>query len=1185
MKTTLGVRRVLRVLIAGTLIQSPSYALPKARHAAAATTDDAVPKAPLLLTFEPNRGQFEREFEYVALGPGYRLGIAPAGASWLIPDGRGLETRVGFRLAGAARGHLSADEPLPSRSHYAHGRDPRGWHMDVPHFGAVRDKDVYAGIDLVYRRTPAGVEYDFVVAPGADPSAIRLHFDGATSVKPDTDGDLLLETKAGTLRHARPVAFQDAGRHRRTVDASYVLQGSEVTMHVGRYDRGRPLVIDPVVSYSSFIGSAGWDEENDVAVDGAGNAYVVGGATQNGFKDVVVTKVGTGGHLLYRTFLSGGQSNPESGHAIAADAAGNVYLTGWTASWDFPLKNQIQFYGEGMQDAFVTKLDPTGMVAYSTYLGGTGEDHGSGITVNSAGEAYVCGWTNSPNFPTVNAIQPDRRGNEDGWVAKLSANGGSLLFSTYLGGTGNESARGVAVHPTGGVYVVGRTTSSDFPVLAAIQPTYGGGADDAFVTRLDGATGALLASTYRGGADSETATDVAVDSAGAVYVGGWSVRPPAEARGFVEKLSAGAASLLYSTYGRGGDSVAVDGSGNVYTTGGRVNLSFDHGYYPTPGDSFFFSKLNASGAPVLDFGGTGGLGLALDGGGQVIVVGRTASSLFPTWHAFQPAYAGDAFKLEGFVAKIDPAAVATAAIEENHPSVTYTGAWGTDTSGSWSGGSGRTSTTAGASASVAFTGTGIQLLGRRGPGGGTVRVSVDATGPYQNLDLPLGATALESRATILSITGLTNGAHTLRLDVVGDGTVWIDGFVIETGVPTPTPTAPPTATPTPSATPTPTPTVPPRPTATPTPTSTPIPTSTPLPTVTPTPRPTPTPTPPVPTIVRYEDTASAVVYTGNWFTNSSSAHSASSAHLAVDAGSRATLTFTGNAVSLIGYQDEWSGIGRVLVDGALNGTVDFYRTPSRSQAVLYTVTGLTPTSHTIAVEATGTRNAASGGNWIWIDAFDVTTGGTGTPTATPTATPTPTSTPTSTSTPTPTFTPAPTSTPTPMATPTPTPTAVVTATPTPTPVLTATPTPIPRATPTPTPTPGGTPPPVTRYEDTSTSVTYTGNWFTNAAASHSAGNAHLSVDPNDRATFTFTGTGVTLIAYQDEWAGLGRVYCDGVLKGTVDFYRTPSRYQSPIYSVTGLAPGSHTLVVEVTGTRSAASGGNWIWIDAFDVTP
>jgi hypothetical protein len=281
----------------------------------------------------------------------------------------------------------------------------------------------------------------------------------------------------------------------------------------------------------------------------------------------------------------------------------------------------------------------------------------------------------------------------------------------------------------------------------------------------------------------------------------------------------------------------------------------------------------------------------------------------------------------------------------------------------------------------------------------------------------------------------------------------------------------------------------------------------------------------------------------------SGAHSGGSAHLSMEAGAKASFTFSnGTNVRLIAYTDEWSGKAVVRLNGAPMGELDFYAAPGKAQVVLWTGPGTDPSMNTVEVEVLGTRNPASGGSWVWIDAFDVSSG---------------------------------TNTPLPTATPTPMPRSTATPTPTPTTPPTLTPTPAP------TPTPGGTPPSATRFEDTHASVVYTpsGDWYTNGSASHSGSSAHLAMVAGDRATFTFTGTRATLIGYQDEWSGIGRVFVDGVASGTVDFYRTPGRAQAALFTTAALSPGAHTLVVEATGTRNAASGGNWIWIDAFDVTP
>jgi hypothetical protein len=321
--------------------------------------------------------------------------------------------------------------------------------------------------------------------------------------------------------------------------------------------------------------------------------------------------------------------------------------------------------------------------------------------------------------------------------------------------------------------------------------------------------------------------------------------------------------------------------------------------------------------------------------------------------------------------------------------------------------------------------------------------------------------------------------------VMNDNRVLIANFRESTGAPTPTPTATATSTAPPTAS----------------PTSGPSPTS-------------------APSTGRVEDTSTSVVYTGTWFLNQSTAHSGGTAHGAVDPGSRATLTFTGSGATLIAYKDEWSGIGRIYVDGALAATVDFYAASGapHAQIPVWTTSGLVAGTHTLAVEVTGTRNPSSANAWIWVDAFDVASGGGATPTATPT------------------------------------------------------------------PTPGGT---ATRVEDSDPSVAYSGTWFVNAAAVHSGGTAHGSIDAGSRATLAFTGGSVTVVAYKDEWSGIARIYIDGALAATVDCYAAPTapHAQQSVYTRTGLGGGAHTVAVEVTHTANPASGGGWIWLDAFDVAP
>ena len=492
-----------------------------------------------------------------------------------------------------------------------------------------------------------------------------------------------------------------------------------------------------------------------------------------------------------------------------------------------------------------------------------------------------------------------------------------------------------------------------------------------------------------------------------------------------------------------------------------------------------------------------------------------------------------------------PPVVAPVRIEQTAANIRYTGTWYTHSNPGHSGGSAAYSPAAGAVAELTFDGTGFVWYGVRDPWAGIARVSIDGGAPFE-IDTYGSYESLNQR--LFGRTSLALGSHTVRIEVTGTQSssaqghlIWVDAFEIlkpVDGGGTPTPR--PTATGAPTATPTPTPM--PRVTSSPTV----------VPTATPTPRPTTAP------LVRIENDDTRVQLQGRWFLKSSAGHSGGSASLSMDANNRASLSFEGTGIRWLGLRDAWSGIAQVYVDGYLRATVDTYSATDQRQAVLFSATDLTPGYHYLSVVVTATRNPASGGAWVWVDAFEVLNSGTPGPTATPTPTPTP----------------RPTTAPT--ATPTSAPTAMPTATPTPRPTT------APTAAPTPTPTPGSS---LVVYQQTDPAVRLDGTWFTNTRTHHSGGSAALAMDNGHRATLSFSGTGVRWIGYRDEWSGIARVVLDGVLVATVDTYRTPSAARQVLYTVSGLSAGAHTLSIEVTGTRSSVSGGSWVWVDAFEVTP
>jgi hypothetical protein len=473
-------------------------------------------------------------------------------------------------------------------------------------------------------------------------------------------------------------------------------------------------------------------------------------------------------------------------------------------------------------------------------------------------------------------------------------------------------------------------------------------------------------------------------------------------------------------------------------------------------------------------------------------------------------------------------AAAAVRFESTDAAVVLTGAWFTNTNAAHSGGQAVLSMDAGARASFRFNGTGVRWIGYRDEWAGVARVGIDGV---QQAVIDTYGSPGTSQAVLFASVGLPAGDHTLTIDVTGDrgpsssgSWVWVDAFEVDTVA---TPTGTPSSTPTATATARPTPTV----TATPTATSTVRPTVTATATAT---------TPP--TTGRVEQDDPAVVRTGVWYSNSSASagHSGGTAMLSMDVGASAALSFTGTGVRWIGVRDEWSGRANVYVDGQLAAVVDTYASPGQSAAVLYSATGLTAGAHAIRIEVAGTRNASSGGTWVWVDAFDVLSSAT--PTATSTATPTATATATT--------------------MPTTTPTATATATPT-----------------------GTAPPATVRIEQDDPSVVRTGAWYVNnsASAGHSAGTAMLSMDVGASATLSFTGTGIRWIGVRDEWSGRANVYLDGQLAGVVDTYASPGQSATVLYAATGLSSGAHALRVEVAGTRNASSGGTWVWVDAFDV--
>lgn len=664
----------------------------------------------LPLSFEMNRGQADDRVKFLSRGSGYTLFLTPTEVVLNLHHNPAEDQNGALRgrlkdtfrdeirpMAGDvirlgvvdanANPKITGVEELPGKSNYFIGRDPSKWRKGISNFAKVKMEDVYPGIDLVYYGNQQQLEYDWIVKPGANPGLIRFAVKGSIHLEIDTQGNLLLDEQ-GDLRLSKPFIYQQQAGSQVEIAGSFILLGKgEVGFRLSQYDASLPLVIDPILRYSTYLGGSSTDTGTAIALDASGNAYVTGATesydfpTLNPFqigswdRNVFVAKLNAAGTaLIYSTYLGGSVS--DWSNAIALDASGNAYVTGYTFSSDFPTAYSFQSSSGGYEDTFVTKLNASGdSLAYSTYLGGEGADEGTGIAVDASGNAYVTGYTDSSNFPTAMPLQAGYGGTADAFAAKLNASGNAMVYSTYLGGSEYDMGYGISVDALGNAYVVGQTNSSNFPTKNPLQASTGGGIGspmDAFVVKLNASGGEFLYSTYLGGEGADSGRGIAVDASGNTYITGITNSagfPTAnayqeifggEADAFVAKLNAAGNALIYSTYLGGeneeiGNGIVVDASGNAYVTGRTRSTDF-----PTvnPSKAYlggyldaFVAKLDSSGtAPIYStyLGGSGedeGAGIAVDAAGNAFVTGGTHSDDFPTSNPYQEGFpwGGDAF--------------------------------------------------------------------------------------------------------------------------------------------------------------------------------------------------------------------------------------------------------------------------------------------------------------------------------------------------------------------------------------------------------------------------------------------------------------------------------------------------------------------------------------------------------------
>ncbi len=668
----------------------------------------------LPLAFEANRGQTDESVKFLSRGDGYALFLTAREAVFEMRKGRSEQSAIlRMRLEGGNDApEISGENRLSGKSNYFVGNDPNDWKTDIPNFESVQYKDVYPGIDRVFYGSGRELEYDFIVAPEADSSQIALKFEGAEKLELNAAGELVLYLDGERIIQKKPFVYQEIDGERKEIAANYkirnpksAIQNQTVGFEIGEYQRSKPLVIDPVLVYSTYLGGNRSDAGLGIAIDGERNVYVTGTTLSPDFptvnplqanpggnlNSVFVTKINAAGNaIVYSTYIGG--SGGAIGHGIDTDNAGNVYVTGTTGSGFPTTPNAFDTGFNGTDDAFLLKINAGGSaLSYSTYLGGNNTDIGFEVKVNkTTGEAFVAGNALSNNFPTTpGAFRTDCAPTpcvSSSYVTKLNAAGSALVYSTYIGaGPAND----LAIDADGNAYIVGQTISQFFPVTpGAVQPTCTGcnlSRSDAFVTKLNPTGSALVYSTYLGGSIDDVGTSIALDAAGNAFVtgrtesgssasvpfpttpGAFQTTSPGIPDTFVTKLNPTGTAFVYSTF-LGGNvrdeafGIAVDPVGNAHVTGQTRSGSFPlveaiQSSCTVNGPCTYISSLNASGSGLIFstfFGQGRGNELVADNLGSIYITGEAFDGItnIPLMNPIQPAPVPGDLGSNAFVSKI-----------------------------------------------------------------------------------------------------------------------------------------------------------------------------------------------------------------------------------------------------------------------------------------------------------------------------------------------------------------------------------------------------------------------------------------------------------------------------------------------------------------------------------------------------
>lgn len=562
----------------------------------------------LPVVFEPNRGQAGSASRVVGRGAGFSVQFLDDGVGFTA---RGAAESLVWLEPVARRARPETESPLPGHSNYFRGPDPMQWRTGIPHFARVRYPGLFPGVDVVFYGNRGKLEFDCVVAAHADPAAIRFRLRGGSRPRLNRAGDLVVRTTGHELRFAKPVAYQALPEGRREVAAQFLLHGdSTVGFRLGRYDRTAPLIIDPVLLYNTYLGGTDIDIATAVTTDSVGNIYVAGYTASSTFSttagsykttlavgdtDAYVMKLSSTGTAILYSTFLGGNW-PDVARGIAVDSTGAAYITGSTVG-RFPVTSGV--VQETIADSpaiFVTKLSPNGAtLAYSTYLAGAGS--GQAIAVDSSNNAYVAGYTFTATYPvTAGVLQGTYGGATDGFVTKVNATGSALVYSTFVGGRREDQVTGMVVDSSGAAYVTGFTSSDNFTTTTGAYRRTPPGGTDAFAAKVQANGTAFVYSTYLGGANSDRAHAIAVDATGSAYIAGQTFSSDyPTTSGAFRPNYTGGPADAFVT------KLAATGATLVYSTflGGSGSCSFSDPFHTYQCDGAFGIALDSTGSAIV----------------------------------------------------------------------------------------------------------------------------------------------------------------------------------------------------------------------------------------------------------------------------------------------------------------------------------------------------------------------------------------------------------------------------------------------------------------------------------------------------------------------------------------------------------------------------------------------------------